>query len=105
LVSLFLRMISAQTLRVCREGKPVPTFPDHARMAMISPKHYPSADILESNCRRNTVRRWHNRYPPNGDYNQANTRKLRGVPSENSDDVARISRHEESRPGLGREPA
>src|ERR1700757_451541 len=28
--SLWLRMISAQTLRVCREGKPVPTFPDHA---------------------------------------------------------------------------
>jgi two-component system cell cycle response regulator CpdR len=24
-------MISAQTLRVCREGKPVSTFPDHAR--------------------------------------------------------------------------
>src|SRR5438445_343280 len=24
-------MISAQTLCVCREGKPVPTFPDHAR--------------------------------------------------------------------------
>src|SRR5258707_14280546 len=24
-------MISAQTLRVCREGKPVPTFPDHAQ--------------------------------------------------------------------------
>src|ERR1700687_4113486 len=23
-------VISAQTLRVCREGKPVPTFPDHA---------------------------------------------------------------------------
>src|ERR1700704_1888564 len=23
-------MISAQTLRVCREGKPVPNFPDHA---------------------------------------------------------------------------
>jgi hypothetical protein len=23
-------MISAQTFRVCREGKPVPTFPDHA---------------------------------------------------------------------------
>jgi hypothetical protein len=23
-------MISAQTLRVCREAKPVPTFPDHA---------------------------------------------------------------------------
>jgi len=26
-------MISAQTLRVCREGKPVPTFPDHALVA------------------------------------------------------------------------
>jgi hypothetical protein len=25
-----LSMIAAQTLRVCREGKPVPTFPDHA---------------------------------------------------------------------------
>jgi len=25
-----LSMISAQTLRVCREGKPVSTFPDHA---------------------------------------------------------------------------
>jgi hypothetical protein len=23
-------MISGQTLRVCPEGKPVPTFPDHA---------------------------------------------------------------------------
>src|SRR6266550_7143454 len=28
--SFCLSMISAQTLRVCREGKPVPTFPDHA---------------------------------------------------------------------------
>ena len=28
--SLCLSMISAQTLCVCREGKPVPTFPDHA---------------------------------------------------------------------------
>ena len=28
--SFYLSMISAQTLRVCREGKPVPTFPDHA---------------------------------------------------------------------------
>jgi hypothetical protein len=25
-----LSMISAQTLRVCREGKPLHTFPDHA---------------------------------------------------------------------------
>jgi hypothetical protein len=29
-LSLCLSMISAQTLCVCREGKPVPTFPDHA---------------------------------------------------------------------------
>src|ERR1700758_1003210 len=28
-----LRMISAQTLRVCREGKPLHTFPDHALTA------------------------------------------------------------------------
>ena len=27
---LCLSMISGQTLRVCPEGKPVPTFPDHA---------------------------------------------------------------------------
>jgi hypothetical protein len=27
--SFCLSMISAQTLRVCREEKPVPTFPDH----------------------------------------------------------------------------
>ncbi|WP_207234629.1 hypothetical protein, partial [Bradyrhizobium sp. Leo170] len=29
-LALCLSMISAQTLRVCREGKPVSTFPDHA---------------------------------------------------------------------------
>src|SRR6266481_4540855 len=29
-LSLCLSMISGQTLRVCPEGKPVPTFPDHA---------------------------------------------------------------------------
>ncbi len=29
-LSFWLSMISAQTLRVCREGKPVSTFPDHA---------------------------------------------------------------------------
>ena len=28
-------MISAQTLRVCREGKPVPTVPDHALVRSI----------------------------------------------------------------------
>src|ERR1700676_3301444 len=35
-ISLYLfcsSMISAQTLRVCREGKPVSTFPDHASVS------------------------------------------------------------------------
>jgi hypothetical protein len=32
-------MISAQTLHVCREGKPVPTFPDHA-LAVIEMTFY-----------------------------------------------------------------
>jgi hypothetical protein len=32
-----LSMISAQTLRVCREGKPVSTFPDHALVLRIEP--------------------------------------------------------------------
>src|SRR5690242_18843218 len=35
--SLCLNMISAQTLRVCREGKPVSTFPDHALALAGSP--------------------------------------------------------------------
>src|SRR5258708_5298898 len=35
--SFCLSMISAQTLRVCREGKPVPTFPDHA-LVLLSQK-------------------------------------------------------------------
>jgi hypothetical protein len=30
LISFYLSMISGQTPRVCPEGKPVPTFPDHA---------------------------------------------------------------------------
>src|SRR5262245_32756942 len=30
------RMISTQTLRVCREGKPVPAFPDHARLQALN---------------------------------------------------------------------
>jgi hypothetical protein len=29
-LSFCLSMISAQMLRICREGKPVTTFPDHA---------------------------------------------------------------------------
>jgi hypothetical protein len=35
--SFCLSMISAQTLRVCREGKPVSTFPDHALGAAMAP--------------------------------------------------------------------
>jgi hypothetical protein len=30
-------MISGQTLRVCPEGKPVPTFPDHALARLVNP--------------------------------------------------------------------
>jgi hypothetical protein len=30
LMSIYLRMFSAQALCACREGKPLPTFPDHA---------------------------------------------------------------------------
>jgi len=33
-LSFCLSMISGQTLRVCPEGKPVPTFPDHALLPM-----------------------------------------------------------------------
>jgi hypothetical protein len=36
-------MISAQTLRVCREGKPVPTFPDHA----LEARHALGGEITE----------------------------------------------------------
>ena len=38
-----LSMISAQTLRVCREGKPVPTFPDHALRHAIANSARPGA--------------------------------------------------------------
>ena len=34
-LSFCLSMISGQTLRVCPEGKPVPTFPDHALNAEV----------------------------------------------------------------------
>jgi hypothetical protein len=36
-LSFCLSMISAQTLRVCRVGKPVPTFPDHAQLLSPTP--------------------------------------------------------------------
>jgi hypothetical protein len=35
-LSFDLSMISGQTLRVCPEGKPVPTFPDHALVSRKS---------------------------------------------------------------------
>src|SRR5260370_42082124 len=38
-LSFCLSMISAQTLRVCREGKPVPTFPDHAPVPGITNRY------------------------------------------------------------------
>src|SRR6267143_2631006 len=37
-LDLFLSMISRQTLRVCPEGKPVPTFPDDALPKFV-PRH------------------------------------------------------------------
>jgi hypothetical protein len=36
---LCLSMISAQTLRVCREEKPVPTFSDHAHIFVAEPDY------------------------------------------------------------------
>src|SRR6516164_4488855 len=47
----------------------------------FSPKHYPPIDAFESNCRLNTVRRWHSRYSPHGDL--SGEYAARGVPSEN----------------------
>jgi hypothetical protein len=35
-------MISGQTLRVCPEGKPVPTFPDHALGIISAPMNQSS---------------------------------------------------------------
>jgi len=51
-LSFCLSMISAQTLRVCREGKPVPTFPDHAPIyAMMSGVIWSSTKAMRSrNC-------------------------------------------------------
>src|SRR6267143_4029332 len=40
-LSYCLSIISAQTLRVCREGKPVPTFPDHALGERGGRAHHP----------------------------------------------------------------
>jgi hypothetical protein len=50
-LSFCLSMISAQTLRVCREGKPVSTFPDHALSENISiSKKKSRALALLKNC-------------------------------------------------------
>src|SRR6266581_7685476 len=45
--SLCLSMISGQTLRVCPEGKPVPTFPDHALVGRRAILRVTVAVILE----------------------------------------------------------
>jgi hypothetical protein len=37
-----LSMISGQTLRVCPEGKPVPTFPDHALVRQNAARSSPA---------------------------------------------------------------
>ncbi|MFH0297818.1 hypothetical protein AAFX91_11335, partial [Bradyrhizobium sp. 31Argb] len=46
-----LSMISAQTLRVCREGKPVSTFPDHALMSNTDLKEFYGHYIAAINAR------------------------------------------------------
>src|SRR5712671_4499489 len=46
-LSFCLSMISGQTLRVCREGKPVSTFPDHALAA--------AADALDLAVQRRSL--------------------------------------------------
>jgi hypothetical protein len=40
-------MISAQTLRVCREGKPVSTFPDHALVLSIFRRQVVRSLVIE----------------------------------------------------------
>ncbi|HET7086429.1 MAG TPA: hypothetical protein VFI23_16770 [Rhizomicrobium sp.] len=44
--SLCLSMISGQTLRVCPEGKPVPTFPDHAQGETAFSWCFPCSDAI-----------------------------------------------------------
>ena len=44
-LSFCLSMISAQTLCVCREGKPASTFPDHA-LARLQPQCFDRSAML-----------------------------------------------------------
>src|SRR4051812_14721265 len=60
-LSYCLSMISAQTLRVCREGKPVSTFPDHALASAYSipRKHSPEVTTgLAASHRSPQVSAW-----------------------------------------------
>src|SRR5713101_8664078 len=62
-LSFCLSMISGQTLRVCPEGKPVPTFPDHALLFETIPagiRREPAAEFL----RQRAQRRHHVLWPP-----------------------------------------
>src|SRR6266702_8989330 len=50
-LSFCLSMISAQTLRVCREGKPVPTFPDQALIEFRDGHGSRGGDLTEPRSR------------------------------------------------------
>jgi len=53
-LSFCLSMISAQTLRVCREGKPVPTFPDQALIEFRDGHGSRGGDLTEPRSRPST---------------------------------------------------
>src|SRR5262245_36673473 len=56
-----LRMISAQTLRVCREGKPLHTFPDHALgNRFLFSQIAPGATCVRSTSGRGLCMAWPN---------------------------------------------
>jgi hypothetical protein len=53
-LSFCLSMISGQTLRVCPEGKPVPTFPDHALIEFKDGHGSRDGDLIEPRSRPST---------------------------------------------------
>jgi len=53
---LFEHDLRANAFRVCREGKPVPTFPDHALVVAPKPKPtQPDAELLAAGRCERTV--------------------------------------------------
>src|SRR5712671_4316457 len=70
-------------------------------IAFSSTKKFANLVTRESKCRRITIRPWHGRYSLSGDSNQGEYSSW-GVPSKTLAVVCALSRHDESRPGLGR---